>query len=136
MTTKAIIKGVASALLLCATAAHADNSQRWQYVGDGSGGASVSVLKENLLAGRADQRDARMWVLFDARKVTASDVYQVRSLVSVDCVAHTYRKVSTSIMYKDGTSSTNLEYGSALPVVPDSPMEIAVGLLCKTGGPA
>lgn len=126
---------IAAAVLLLPLTAAADEAKDtpdWLHIDTTQTNTEVYARKADLLAGRGHQTDARVWLLFDYSRDRTVQAREAKALYSVNCPAKTYRKLTTTVYYPDGTNNTWKSNEGTKYVIPDSNMAMVVGILCYT----
>lgn len=121
---------LASILALTPSLAQADDT--WFHVTSTDDGTHIYALKKDLMKGRSHQTVARVWVRMDSRKDPTVSFNEARTLYAVNCVAGSYRTISTIITMPDGRihneTSRDLSVRFAAP---DSNIGSVIELLCS-----
>jgi hypothetical protein len=112
-----------------ARAASEPTLNSWYYVGV-SNKSIVYLRYGDLLEARATSRAARVWVKFDERKNPKVRNIESKVLYEFNCVAMTFRTLSATLYYQDGSNETDDNSMGSTPIVPDSLGASLADLLC------
>lgn len=126
---------VAAAFVLFPLSAAADRAKDtpdWLHIDTTPTGTEVYARKSDIIAGRPNQTDARLWVKYDFSRNRTIRQREAMILYSVNCPRQTFRQLSITAFYPDGSAETLEPDGAVRYVVPETNMAFAVSLLCLT----
>ena len=129
-----MLKTIPAAALLVvpfsAAAERAKDTPDWYHIDTTPTGTEIYVRKVDIVAGRPEQTDARLWMKHDFSRNRTISAREAMILYSVNCPRQTYRKLSITAYSPDGSVDTWQPEGEVEYVIPETNMAYAVALLC------
>lgn len=116
---------------LTAAAATTDEFPEWEEIDTTHSNTVVYARTEDLLRGRADQTDARVWVRMDHTRDMTFKARSSMMLYTVNCPAQTYRNLKLVMFSPNGESREGGVSGVTEYIVPKTIMAYVANLLCS-----
>lgn len=116
--------------LFIAVPAKADNSE-WYYVGTASSGGIVYARTSDILKGRPESTDARVWIMIDLSRDASLPYRTMNVLYSFDCTRETSRALQTNTIMPNGKGKTEPASGSLSYVTPGTIEHDIYTLVCS-----
>lgn len=104
----------------------------WTFIDTTPTGTKVYARSDDILAGRAEDTAAKVWVRFDAAADSTISWKSSISLYVVNCVAETYRAVQHTQYYRNGQTKTFPAREGTTFITPGSNMESIKKMVCYT----
>ena len=122
--------------LIAAPVAAAEPLPEWRYVNTDDTGSHYYLRTEDWLEGRSHMRSAKAWLMTDSSGDKTIEWKSSKMLVSVDCVAETYRSLWFVFTYPSGKVESHAASDKSVrPVVPGTILAGAVDMLCVDPAP-
>lgn len=114
------------------TPAMSQDRPEWFLIDTNKTGTQIFARTIDLQAGRPESRAAKLWVKIDASRDRTVSWREIKTLYAVDCIAETYRVITTHVAYSTKQSETIPGDMKLQFVVPGSVMAGATEILCSS----
>ncbi len=124
---------IASELLIGALllTSPATASTEWLSLGMATTGDRYYARMDDLAGPGPETRAARLWLKVESSRPQVTEWSEVKTVYVVDCATETVRQMMSVFTYPDGTGRTQQQDGLVKPIIPDSMLSRATGIMCS-----
>lgn len=109
-----------------------DEVPEWTFIDTTNTGTKIYARSQDILAGRADDTAAKVWVRFDASRDNTITWQSTVSLYVLNCIAETYQAVQHTYYYRDGRSRSTDRPEQVRFIPPGSNVDSIKKMVCYT----